>query len=194
MLLTANERKVLRMLATSAHTEWSINGVARQCGVSAGGAYKILKKLEQEGIVGAKLIANIKAYKLQFTTKARRVLELAMIPDALEGRVRMRADDLDALREHSIACIIFGSYARDKKQPRDIDVLVIVDRDGYPQYRRTLRSVQERTPLKIHDVVQTPDDLLENLRTQDPVVIAAVRQGIVLWGADTIVEVLARDA
>ena len=65
MILTANEKRMLRLLATTGKPQ-SMNQLGKACGVSSGGAYKILTKLEKEGVLKATAIANLKAYKLYF--------------------------------------------------------------------------------------------------------------------------------
>lgn len=183
MILTVNEKKVLRFLATRIADDYSINESAKKCNVSPNGAYKIFLKLEKEGILRAKEIANIKAYHLDFTSeKTLRLLEFALMPDSLEGRVRLRAEDLQDMKKETKACILFGSYITPKKDPGDLDVLFLVEKQDFAAYKRLLAKVQDRTPLKIQDVVQTKGDLKQNLKNHDPIVIEALCHGIVLWG------------
>ena len=65
-MLTKNEKKVLRLLLTAFDRQYSINNIAKECGLVPNGAYKILKKFEEEGILKAKHIANIKSYSINF--------------------------------------------------------------------------------------------------------------------------------
>ena len=119
-MLTRNEKYVLRFLATS-RQEYSINEIAKVCSLTPNGAYKILKKLERAGILKAKQIANIKSYKLDFgNEKTQRVLELAFMHDALEGRIKLRAEDLYPLKEVTQACILFGSYITEKQKQKGL--------------------------------------------------------------------------
>ena len=60
-MLTRNEKKVLRLLLTAFDMEYSINNIAKECGLAPNGAYKILKKFEGEGILKANLIVQFKA-------------------------------------------------------------------------------------------------------------------------------------
>src|SRR3989338_8454547 len=118
-MLTKNEKKVLRLLLTAFNRERSINNIAKECSLAPNGAYKILKKLEKEGILKEKNIANIKSYKINFDNeKTANILELAMIPE-LEGRLKFRLEDFKALKGITKSCIIFGSYINLKKQPND---------------------------------------------------------------------------
>jgi len=191
MILTVNEKHVLRFLATSIGKDYSINEIARICQLTPNGAYKLLAKLEKEGVLKAKPIANLKAYHPDFENeKTARVLELAFMPDALDGRVKSRADDLKPLKAITQACIIFGSYITTKKEPGDLDILFILKRTNFEAYKTTLSRAQDITPIKIQDVVQTIDDARQNLKKGDPVVAGALRKGIVLWGQDIIIQVI----
>lgn len=191
MVLTMNEKYVLRFLIVSTGKDYSINDVAKACKLTPNGAYKLLTKLEREGILKAKPIANIKSYKLNFESeKTVKVLELALMPDAIEGRMKLRADDLKPLKAITKACILFGSYITNKKEPGDLDVLFIVEKKDFTAYKKTLLKVQDITPIKIQDIVQTTEDIDKNLRKEDPIIVVSLRDGIVLWGFDTLVEVI----
>ncbi len=191
MILTMNERHVLRFLAASTGKDYSMNEIAKLCKLTPNGAHKLLTKLEKEGVLKAKPIANLKAYKLDFESeKTARVLELAFMPDSLEGRVKLRADDLKQLKVVTKSCVLFGSYITTKKEPGDLDVLFVLERKNFEAYKQALSKVQDITPIKIQDVVQTTDDLQQNLKKGDPIVVEALRNGIVLWGFDVLVQVV----
>lgn len=190
MVLTRNQKKVLRLLAISSNRDYSINGIAKAVKVAPNGAYKILKKFGKEEILTVKKIANIKSYKLNLKNENTvRLLELAF-SDVLEGRVKLRAEDFQSLRPITRASIVFGSYITSKQKPCDLDVLFILDKANFEQYKKTLAKVQDITPLKIHDVIQTNYDLLQNLKNNNPVIFEALKSGVVLWGAGMIVKVI----
>ena len=191
MILTENEKRVLRFLAANAAMDYSINDVAKACGITPNGAHKMLTKLEREGVLRAKQIANIKAYKPDFENeKTSKVYELAFMPDTLEGRVKLRLEDLKQLKMATRACILFGSYITAKQKPGDMDALFIVEKDKFESYKKTLAKVQDITPVKIHDIVQTINDLQQNLKKSDPIATEAMHKGLALWGFDTIVKVI----
>ena len=191
MILTTNEKRVLRFLATSVGKDHSINDVAKTCKLTPNGAHKLLAKLEKEGVLKAEPIANLKAYTPDFKSeKTVRVLELAFMPDTLERRVTSRAEDMRPLKAVTQACVLFGSYITTKKEPGDLDVLFILKRADFEAYKQALARAQDITPVKIQDVVQTTDDALQNLKKGDPIVAAAFRGGIVLWGYDIVVQVI----
>ena len=171
--------------------DYSINDVAKACGITPNGAYKMLTKLEREGVLKAKQISNIKAYKPDFENeKTSNVYELAFMPDELQGRVKLRAEDLKQLRTVTSACILFGSYITAKQKPGYLDALFVVEKGAFESYKKALARIQDITPVKIHDVVQTASDLQQNLKKSDPIVTEALHKGITLWGFEIIVEAI----
>lgn len=191
MVMTVKEKRVLRLLITSFVKERSINDVARECHITPNGAYKILTKLEKDEILKAKSIANIRAYRLDFDNeKTTRVLELALIPGALEGRVKHRVTDLQPMKAVTQACILFGSYITTKKEPGDLDVLFLLKKTEFEAYKQALGKVQDIVPVKVQDVVQTADDLKQNIKKNDPIVTEALWNGVALWGFDALVKVI----
>ncbi len=191
MLLTANEKRVLRFIGSSLNVDYSINEIAKKCNVSPNGAYKILNKLENGGILKIKIIANIKSYKINFENDiTKKILELAFMPDKLEGRVQLRFEDIKQLKAVTTACILFGSYITTKKKPNDLDILVVLEKKNFDSYKKSLSKVQDICPIKIQDIIQTTNDLIQNIKKQDPIVHEALKEGIFLWGAEKIVEAI----
>lgn len=189
-MLTNNEKKVLRLLLTAFDRDYSINNIAKECNLAPNGAYKILKKFEKEGILKAKNIANIKSYKINFEDeKAGNILELALIP-TLESRLKYRAEDFKDLKQITIACILFGSYADLKKEPHDLDVMFIIDKNKFKEYKEKLAEIKDLLPIKVHDILQTKEDLRNNISSKDKVILEILRNGIIFWGRKTIIKVI----
>lgn len=190
-MITKNEKKVLRFILMAFGTDYSINNIARVCGLTPNGTYKILKKFEKEGILQYKKIANIKSYKINFDNeKTTSVLGLVLIAAIEEDRIRYRAEDLKPLREITKICILFGSYATAKKEPSDLDALFVFDRANYKEYKKRLADIKDITPVKIHDVIQTEEDLITNIKKKSKAVLNALKNGIILWGQETIIRVI----
>jgi len=191
MLLTKNEKKVLRFLAANPGNDYSINQIAKQCKMSPNGTYKLLKKQEQQGILKAKHIANIISYKLDFSSeRTEKVLEFAFMPEINTGKIKAREEDLEVLKKITKICILFGSYTTTKAKPKDIDIFFIVEKRNYEQYKIYLQKAKDRIPLQVQDIVQTEKDLYNNLSLKDSVVVNILKSGNVLWGADKIVNII----
>lgn len=186
-VLTANEKKVLKQLLVNFDRESSINQIARACHLSPNGAYKLLGKLKREGILQEKKIANLRSFTINFqAVKTRKILELAFI-EPLEGKIKYRFGDLKPLREITLICIIFGSYIS-KQDPHDLDLFIVLEKKHFRRYKQRLLEVKDLVPITVHDVIQTPDDLVTNLQGGNELIKKAIKEGIVLWGQEALVE------
>ncbi|MDP3640217.1 MAG: helix-turn-helix domain-containing protein [Nanoarchaeota archaeon] len=190
MILTKKEKRVLRFLATTSR-DFSINDLAKACMLAPSGAHKILKKLEKESVVKAKNIANLVSYKLDFKgNSTESVLHIAFVPEELEGRIKLRAQDLKLLKDSTQACILFGSYITAKEKPGDLDLLFILEKKNFKAYKQSLAKAKDLIPIKTQEVIQTREDVEQNLKKCDPVIVGILRDGIVLWGFDVLVQVI----
>jgi len=189
-MMTQNEKSVLRMLFSALGENYSINEIARQCNLAPNGALKILKKFEKEGILKSKSIANIKSYSLNFDSeKTKNILKLALIPE-LKGRLKFRLEDLKQLKEFTKACIIFGSYSDLKKEPNDMDIFFIIEKQNYKKYKQITLTVYKAIPVKVHDILQTEKDFASNLKKRDKVILEILKKGVILWGYDKIIKIV----
>lgn len=189
-MLTDNEIKILRLLMTSFDRDYSINNIAKECNLSPNGALKILKKFEREDIFKTKKIANIISYKLNFENeKTANIVELALMPE-LKEKAKHRLEDFKELKEITKSCILFGSYISEKKESHDLDVLFILEKKNFKKYKKKLIEIKHVVPAEIHDVLQTEEDLKNNLLKKDNVILEILNKGIILWGQKTIVNVI----
>ncbi|MEK6828426.1 MAG: hypothetical protein AABX78_03680 [Nanoarchaeota archaeon] len=189
-MLTNNEKKVLRLLLTAFDRQYSINNIAKECSLAPNGAFKILKKFEKEGILKSDKIANIKSYSINFDNeKTGNILELALMP-ILEGRLKYRQEDFKDLKEITKVCILFGSYIDLKKEPHDLDALFVIDKDNFKNYKKGLEDIKDIVPAKIHDVLQTEEDLKNNVKNKDKVILQILREGVILWGINIMMKVI----
>ncbi len=192
-MITANEKKVLKMLLYAFGESYSINQIAKECNIAPNGALKILRKFEKEEILKFRKIGNMKSYSLNFEDeKTKNLLKLALIPE-LKGRLRYRAEDLKSLKEFTEACIIFGSYVDLKKEPNDIDLFFIIKDRKFNDYKKESLLAHKSMPIKVHDVLQTSKDVAENLKKKDKVIIEILKTGIILWGYDKIINIVEDD-
>ena len=107
-----------------------------------------------------------------------------------EGRIEYRLEDFKGLREITKACILFGSYTDLKKEPHDLDILFVIDRNNFKQYKKKLADIKDIVPAKIHDVLQTEEDFKSNIENKDKVILQILRVGIIFWGIKTIIKVI----
>jgi len=190
-MITTNEKKVLRFLLVNFAKDYSINEIAKRCSLAPNGAYEILKKFEEKGILSPKKISNVKSYKINFVSKeAIKLLELMLIPNYKEDKISYRYNDLKPLEEISSLCIIFGSYITQKEKPDDIDVLLVIKKENYRKYSRILEKVKRTLPIHLHDIIQTKEDLSKNIKKREKIILKAISEGLILWGHEFLIEVI----
>ncbi len=186
-MFTAKEGKILRFLMTC-FSDHSINHVAKECDITARGTYKILKKLEKEQIVSYKEISNIKSYSINFDNPLiLSYLEIVLKDERTnQPKIKIRLQDLSKMKDICKACLLFGSYITGKKEPNDIDILFVFEKKDYKKFDKELESIRLISPYKVHDMIQAPIDILDNLKKQDKAILDIIRNGVVLWGHDFI--------
>ena len=190
-MITINEKKILMFLLINFNKDYSINEISRNCNLAPNGAYEILRKFEEKEILSAKKIANLKSYKINFDSKeANKLLELILIPDYKESRINYRHSDLKPLERIAKLCIIFGYYITKKEKPNDIDILFAIRKSDYKSYNQVLEKVRKIIPFKIHDVIQTKEDLIKNIKRGDKTIIKIMSEGVILLGHDFLIGVI----
>ena len=189
-MITENEKNVLRMLFSAFGEHYSINRIAKECGLAPNGALKILRKFEKEGILKSEIIGNMKSYTLNFENeKTKNMLKLSLIRE-LKGRIRFRAEDLKPLKEVTRACIIFGSYIDLKKEPNDMDVFFIIKSRKFKEYKKEIAMISKTIPIKVHDILQTKEDVAKNIEKKDKVIMEIFKTGIILWGYNEVIDLI----
>ena len=71
-----------------------------------------------------------------------------------------------------------------------MDILFVIDKGNFKQYKKRLADIKDIVPAKIHDVLQTEDDFKNNIENKDKVILQILRVGIIFWGIKTIIKVI----
>ena len=72
----------------------------------------------------------------------------------------------------------------------DIDILFVIKKTDYKKYSWDLEKVKRILPLKLHDVIQTKEDLTKNIKKEEKLITEAIFEGIVLWGHELLIKVI----
>ncbi len=188
-MLTINEKKVLKVLIYSFGEDFSINEISRKCSIAPNGALKILRKFQKVGILSIKKISNIASYKINFqNNKTHSIIELVLI-DEFKGRVNSRYLDLLPLKKIVDSCILFGSYLN-KENPNDLDLIFIIKRKDFNKFKELTKELFLSMPIKVHEIIQTKEDFVSNIKNKDPVVLESLKKGLILWGQKLIIETI----
>ncbi len=193
--LTKNEAKVMDFLIRHFDEQNSINQIARKLAISPMGAYKILKKLEGIKAVTPEKISNSTYYHFNPNEEIGIKLgEFVLVQNELNSYAKVQAEDLRRIKPFTLACILYGSVLTKGKEARDIDVILVLNRNKFGSVQGQLEKLKELKPKKIHDILFTPEDLVANMKEKNPAVVDAIRTGKVLWGSEIILKAIKNGA
>jgi predicted nucleotidyltransferase len=185
------EGKVLGFLVRYFTEKYSINQLAKLVGMTPRGAYKLLKRLEAECIIVPQKLGNAIFYRINVASDlARKKAELALFEEIRLPYARAQAKDLERLRPFVLAAMLFGSVLEKGEKSGDLDVLVVIKEKDYEPFNKALNELRRLKPKPIQPVIQTPEDLIKNLKKPDKVILEILRTGKVLWGHDVIVNAI----
>jgi predicted nucleotidyltransferase len=188
--LTPTENKVLLRLFKDFSSDYNANSLSKKIGITPRGALKILKSLHKHGLLTAKQMGKATFYKINLSDYyAFRTIETLLIQESRENASRWLSEFQDLFKEVQIA-IIFGSIIRQPKQANDIDLLLVFTQKDLKNVKLTINEKNRILLKPIHSIMQSPDDINNNLNKKDPVVLSALSTGYVLHGYDKLIEVV----
>lgn len=188
-MLTEKERELLLLLFKDFSASYNARSISGKVGMTARGALKALKSLERQGFVIPKPFGRAIEYKFNFSNAlAKKSVELFLL-EAAEIKHQRWLAEFGGLADAFIL-VLFGSAARKEKDYNDVDLVAVVTANKFKALQKAIGEKQELMTKRIHVVWQSPNDLKSNLKKKDPVILDAVRTGIVLKGQAELVEVV----
>src|SRR3989338_8523713 len=185
--LAKNELNALKFLTRHFTESYSINQLAKQIGLTPKGMHKLLKRLERQNIVKPLKMGNSVFYKVNFEYDlARKAAEISLFDEIKLPYAKVQAKDLLVLRPVTLAVILFGSLLEKGEKAGDIDILAVLKQEQYRAFKKSLDNLQLIKPKHIQPVVQSPQDLVNNLKKKDAVLLEVLKKGRILWGHEII--------
>lgn len=187
--LTQKERETILVLLKEYTTFYNANAISKVLSISHVGAQKILKRLKKENIVIDRKIGKSIVYKLKLDDVYVCQLTTFLLVDEANHFKRWKEEFKEVGTKNRIV-LIFGSAIKNYAQARDIDIMIVQEKEDLQKVNDFLKNKEEILPKKIHAIKLTRKDLLENLKKRDKVIIDIVKNAIVLYGQDKYVEIL----
>ncbi len=188
-MLSEKEKAILVLLFKDFSVSYNARSISGKVGMTPRGALKALKSLEKHGFVIPKPFGKAIECKFNFSSAlAKKSVELFLLEEA-ELKHRRWLKEFAGLAEAYIL-VLFGSVVRKEKDYRDIDLVVVVEEAKFKAVYKAVGERQALTSKRIHVVWQSPNDLRKNLKKKDPVMIDAVRTGVVLKGQTELVRLV----
>ncbi len=192
-MLSEKEKQLLLLLFKDFRTRYNARSISAKVGMTPRGALKALKALEEQQFVIAEPFGKAIEYKFNPQSAiAKKTIELFLMEEA-EQQYKRWLEEFKNFEEADIL-LLFGSVTRNTKNYNDVDLLLTVKQENYPALKKRIEEKNKVLLKKIHPVFQTPADFIENIKKKDPVVLDAIRTGIILKGWTQFVEVIAHVA
>jgi len=164
--------------------------ISREVDITHSGAFRLFAKLENEGFVHLEKRGRYNYYGLKYKSKVVRKYLSYLIQkekDAEKAKIKMWVNRISEIKSAKIA-ILFGSVLH-KSKPNDIDIVFVTPKNATNLYKE-VDKINIIALTKIHPIVQTKQDLINNIRKKDPVIMKSLG-GILVFGDEEYFDVLA---
>ena len=187
--LTENEKKVLLVIFKDLTVFYNANSISKVVGISHIGAQKILKKAVNSNLVAATRIGKAITYQLKLSDDYVSKLISFILADEANNHKRWVEEFKELFKEDTIV-LIHGSAIKKYDTARDIDILVVVDKDRFNEINKIIKARQEVLPKELHAIKMTEDDLRANIKNKNKAIIDIIKNAIVLHGQEKYVRMI----
>ncbi len=182
-------QEILKLMFKDFLTQYNSRSISKVVGISHSGAFKILKKLEKNEIVNSKSIGKARVYSINFDSRiACKEIEIAL---AIEAKNYNRwLEEFKDLEDKADFVILFGSILINSSSARDIDLLVVAEKNKLSEIRNIIKERDKLSNKKIHLILQNPDEFKGDIKNRNKVMIEIIKKGVALFGQDKLREEL----
>ena len=187
--ITAAEISIMLTLVKSPETDYNANSLAKVVGITPMGALKILKRLEKDSLLTSKKIGKAVIYKINTGNPyARLFVSLILSREALQSapKIKRWIQELRKIKGADLI-ILFGSVL-EKKNPNDIDTLLVTDKNRFSQLQKGIAELNKLNNKRIHPIYQTFSDIVENIKKRHKPILNAIK-GVIVAGEEQFIEV-----
>ena len=187
---TEKENETLLLIFKDLGTDYNANSISKKLNITPRGALKILNNLYSERILVRRKFGKALFYKLNFEDNyARKLIETLLIKESKEKASRWLSEFEGLFGVVQIA-LIFGSMVRNYDKPRDIDLLLVIEKGKYKEASKFIDEKNNILLKPVHPIIMTLSDLEKNLKNKNPAMMNAIREGYALNGQDKLIEVI----
>jgi len=191
-IITGNEMETMLLLLKDFDADYNANNLSKKLGITPMGALKILKKMEKQKLLNAKQMGKAVFYKPDLNSSyTRTFLEFLLQKKAEEtkSRVKRWVKELRKLQNNAEIGILFGSVL-EKESYNDVDLLIVLKQSQNSKINLLINEISRINIKKIHVIKQTKEDLKQNIKKGDKVVLNTIKNGMVFFGYEKIIKVI----
>ena|SRR3989344_1461841 len=183
--------RILKVLLKDISIKHTITSMSKEVGLTRVGAWKVLKKLEEEKLIILSPVGTGKtsAYNINLNWNnpiLEKMLVLALTEEALKNQRWM--GNFSELENKVYFLIIYGSIIRSPKEASDIDILGVIRKNNFIKIEESIKKIQKIQAKKIHALNFTETEFKQELEKPNKVFINAIKKGIVLFGQERFIK------
>lgn len=189
--ITENEMKTALLVLKNPKEYFNARTIGKSIGISHMGALKIVRKLEKEGIFSSKRIGKAITYQINFKKDyPKKYLQFLLQRESEYSHpyIKMWVNELKKVKISDVI-ILFGSVLTKHNLAKDIDVLFIINKKNFNNINKQIDAINLINQKKIHPIFQTEGDLKKNIKSEDKIILGAIR-GVVVLGEDILIELI----
>jgi len=186
--ITKNEMLIVLSVFKNPEKEFNANNISKEMRITPMGALKIMKRLEKENILAAKVAGKATFYRINFSNDYARDYLMFVLKREVEHSspyVKRWVNEVRKLKNADIA-IIFGSVLKKEGKADDVDVLVATSQERFEKLKEEIKELNKINEKDMHAVYQSLKDLEDNILRRDNVVLSALK-GIVVFGEEKLI-------
>ncbi len=179
------EQEIIKLLFKDQLTFYNSRSISKIIGISHAGAFKILKKLEKRQIVKPLRIGKAVIYSLNKENPVTsREIEMVLTLEAQNHRRWI--EEFKYIQDKAKFAVLFGSIIENESSAKDIDLLVVADKNKFNDIRRLIKERGKFLNKRVHLLLQKPEEFKSDLNNKNKVLIGLIKKGIVLFGQEEV--------
>jgi len=187
--ISQKEKEIILKLFKDFTRDYNPSSISNELDISRVGAFKALKKLENMNMVKSRKLGKARFYTLNLENDyARKNVEVILMEEAIKKQRWI--DEFKELFNHVQIVVLFGSIISFEDKAKDIDILLVLEQEQNKQVNHIIESKNKMLLKRIHPIKQTKEDLKNNIKKEDHVIMDAIKKGIVLYGVEEYVELI----
>lgn len=187
---TEKENEALLLLFKDFSIDYNANSISKTLNITPRGALKILNNLYSEKTLIRRKLGKAIFYKINFNDNyTNKLIETLLIKDSRENAPRWLSE-FEGFFGIVQTVLIYGSAIRNYEKAKDIDLLLIIEKEKYKEISKLIEEKNRILIKPIHPLIMVSSDLEKNLKNKNPAMINAIREGYILHGYAEIMEVI----
>jgi predicted nucleotidyltransferase len=182
-MILNKKQEIIKILFKDLQNKYNSRSMSKIVNMSHVGVFKIFKKLEKQNIVNSERMGNAVFYSLNLKNPvACKEVESILTTEAQDYARWL--EEFRGLEEKADVVMLFGSILKDDKSTRDIDLLVVAQKNKFSDIKKVIGERNEVSYKKIHLILQNPDEFKKDVYEKNKVIIEVIKTGVVLFGQD----------